>query len=526
MGIGTATPTEKLVVENDTNNQTYILMSNPNAGTSALAGLKLQNDGGGGVAFGFGTLVKRSSTYPMVASNSGGRHSLDLVNSDLAPLTLSTDNAIRMFIDSAGRVGIGAGWSVPPSSLLEVKGDFEVDDTDLFVNSAANRVGIGTNTPSSTLDVAGNFEVDGTDFFVNSASGNVGIGVIPSARLDILQDTNALVVVEITNTDVGSSASCGFKLSNNVAGMHGILTKNSSTNSNLGGFRSLNLTNVDAAPLTLGTRNGVNVFIDDSGHVGIGRLASDPHHDLQLFSDDAHKTLTSTWTFPSDSRVKQNISPFTDGLDIILQTACVWYQYNGLANTPVDATGCGIIAQDIQPIAPYVVDTFLALLNPTDTAETEILSINMHPYFLLMVNAVKELDSTNNALTSQVDSLITLLNDLLSSQGGSQMTQGEGGSDSRTAPEDQFPSDNSLNQNYPNPFNSITNIAYKIAQSGTVELDVYDLSGRYVIRLVDGFQEEGSYTIQWNSGNLTTGNYFYTLRVDGQQLVKKALVVK
>ena len=74
-----------------------------------------------------------------------------------------------------------------------------------------------------------------------------------------------------------------------------------------------------------------------------------------------------------------------------------------------------------------------------------------------------------------------------------------------------------LVQNYPNPFNPETIIKYQIPSSGNVNLVVYDLLGRKVKTLVDGFRNAGSYEVNWNSKNdsgfqVSSGIYFYSLQ--------------
>src|ERR1041385_3625544 len=42
-----------------------------------------------------------------------------------------------------------------------------------------------------------------------------------------------------------------------------------------------------------------------------------------------------------------------------------------------------------------------------------------------------------------------------------------------------------LLQNYPNPFNPTTTIAYELPKSGTVDIKIFDLSGRLIRQLAD-----------------------------------------
>jgi photosystem II stability/assembly factor-like uncharacterized protein len=71
-----------------------------------------------------------------------------------------------------------------------------------------------------------------------------------------------------------------------------------------------------------------------------------------------------------------------------------------------------------------------------------------------------------------------------------------------------------LQQNFPNPFNGTTSISYELQKRTKVSIIVYDLLGRKIETLVDTEQQEGSHSIQWNSGNASSGVYFYRLIAD------------
>ncbi|HET6341512.1 MAG TPA: T9SS type A sorting domain-containing protein [Gemmatimonadota bacterium] len=55
-----------------------------------------------------------------------------------------------------------------------------------------------------------------------------------------------------------------------------------------------------------------------------------------------------------------------------------------------------------------------------------------------------------------------------------------------------------LLQNFPNPFRETTTIIYEVVDGGDVEIVVYDLQGREVERLAEGFREPGEYTVEWD----------------------------
>ena len=88
-----------------------------------------------------------------------------------------------------------------------------------------------------------------------------------------------------------------------------------------------------------------------------------------------------------------------------------------------------------------------------------------------------------------------------------------------------------LNDNYPNPFNPITTIKYEIPNDGKVLLVIYNILGQEVITLVNNEQWAGKYNVRWNGTNqfgnqVSTGTYFYFLKTQNNQSVKKMLLLK
>jgi hypothetical protein len=83
-----------------------------------------------------------------------------------------------------------------------------------------------------------------------------------------------------------------------------------------------------------------------------------------------------------------------------------------------------------------------------------------------------------------------------------------------------------LKQNYPNPFNPVTKISFAIPNADNVKLIIYDISGREVLTLINEKKQAGTYEVEWNALNYSSGVYFYKLEADGFMETKKMLLVK
>lgn len=83
-----------------------------------------------------------------------------------------------------------------------------------------------------------------------------------------------------------------------------------------------------------------------------------------------------------------------------------------------------------------------------------------------------------------------------------------------------------LSQNYPNPFNPQTTIKFTVPSTGHVSLDVFDASGAKVASLVDGVKTQGNHTVTYNAQGLASGVYFYRLKGNGFNEMRKMVLLK
>jgi hypothetical protein len=93
------------------------------------------------------------------------------------------------------------------------------------------------------------------------------------------------------------------------------------------------------------------------------------------------------------------------------------------------------------------------------------------------------------------------------------------------------PASFNLTQNYPNPFNPSTNIKFALPYAGYVTLKIYNEQGKEIKALVDGYQQAGTYKVNFDASNLSSGVYFYKIAVNGIQSAawtqtKKMVLVK
>jgi hypothetical protein len=68
-----------------------------------------------------------------------------------------------------------------------------------------------------------------------------------------------------------------------------------------------------------------------------------------------------------------------------------------------------------------------------------------------------------------------------------------------------------LFQNFPNPFNPSTHISYMLPADGYVELNIYDLLGKEVAAVFEGFRGAGSWDVEFDGRGLASGIYTYRL---------------
>lgn len=241
------------------------------------------------------------------------------------------------------------------------------DPYQLFVDAGNDRVGIGTNTPGAKFHVA------------NGA-------IMPQ------YGTGLTAGIRWPNDAFGGGGDEAFIQYSAVAGETAVLRVgiNNDWDDDIAFYQS-----------------GADRMVVHDGNVGIG--LTNPAYKLELGLNSAAKPTSNAWTVTSDQRLKKDIVPYTNGLEDLLRIEPVWFTYNGLAGMPQDR-GVGVIAQDLQKVAPYMIKTWN--YREEDGNSTEYLGVDNGAMTYMLINAVKEQNEIIQNQQQELDEMKTLLQEL------------------------------------------------------------------------------------------------------------------
>ena len=85
--------------------------------------------------------------------------------------------------------------------------------------------------------------------------------------------------------------------------------------------------------------------------------------------------------------------------------------------------------------------------------------------------------------------------------------------------------------NYPNPFNPTTTISFSLPNEQKIELTIYNIKGQKVKTLMDCYTSPGEFELIWNGKDdngkrVCSGVYFYKLRTQNNEIIRKMLLLK
>ena len=262
------------------------------------------------------------------------------------------------------------------------------------------------------------------------------------------------------------------------------------------------------------------------------------------------------WSNISDARMKKEVKDNVAGLDFILKLRPVTYHLdmNAIAthlNTPSEMRlqeaeamkekmlQTGFIAQEVEEAAQEIGYEFSGVDAPKN--DQDLYGLRYAEFVVPLVKAVQEQQEMISSQTEERDALIEKQNQLIEEQAKQienlqsqidqirQTLQGNNPSAPSSSGDEQNGDPQSsmeLFQNVPNPFGETTSISYRLDQPGHVVLSIYTEMGNPVETLVDSFQENGTYKVDWEAAGHSRGIYFYVLSQNEKELSRKMMIIK
>jgi hypothetical protein len=462
---------------------------------------------------------------------------------DSKALVLRTNNIERMRINSNGKIGIGtttpdASLSIANSSLTslsspgafiigtqaatnlafdyhQVQARFNGQGGTLFLNQLAGPVWLGNNG-------------SGFPALWTNADGKVGIGTnyaLASGYALTVEPLNFGNGIYINDPGNGYSLYT-VKTGNYGAAVHvqapytytaAIEAFTHDAQRAIYGEDSLNGNGVE------GHSYGGYAVVGVSA-VNVGVLGIAPSYAGYFDGDVYASGIYSS----SDEKLKHNIIDFSGAMEIIDQLHPKHYEYRHdgnykLMNLPT-GDHYGLIAQDVEKILPDMVkDTkFETRLAMSHTANEEIKNaeainfkaLNYTELIPVIIKGMQELEESNNTEVAELGSEIADLKSQIECIKATLNTHQSGINNSSAC----------LFQNIPNPFSKNTVIkCYIPASSNKAQLEVYGVNGKLLKTFSLNNSRANEITIDANT--LSSGEYIYSLVIDGKKIDSKNMVL-
>jgi hypothetical protein len=281
---------------------------------------------------------------------------------------IATAGVEAMRIDSSGKVSFVDGTAAAPS--ITNTGD---TNTGIYF-PAADTVGISTA---------------GTEAVRVDSSGNVGIGATATARLTVADGTT-VTTAQIKNTSVAASVSKSTTLQFLGTDTGGTVKEAGS---------------VVVVPTDSAYTGSTMLFFTRASNVIAEKMRISDAGDLTIVGTTATKASGSTWSNPSDQRLKTNIMDYAKGIAELMQVRVREWEYNGKGGTTEGMKGLGVIADEVMTILPDTVENYDAHLNAGDADTTAIKRFDATEIIWLLVKAVQEQQTAISALEARLSAL-------------------------------------------------------------------------------------------------------------------------
>ena len=228
----------------------------------------------------------------------------------------------------------------------------------------------------------------------------------------------------------------------------------------------------------------------------------------------------------SDQRLKKNITPLTNTINLISGLSAVEYKYKTrqelitdgivtadtagttlLENVSISKTHYGYLAQDVQQVLPELVYI----------GADSLLAIDYIGFIPLVIQAVKEQNITIQNQTTEIKSLKEQINKCCNVPINTNKMINDNSNNNEVSPA-------ILYQNTPNPFTRETQIKCFIPNNAIVsDIYIYNMQGTQLKKI--SINEKGDKIITIQGSEYTAGMYMYTLIVDGKEIGTKKMIL-
>ena len=238
---------------------------------------------------------------------------------------------------------------------------------------------------------------------------------------------------------------------------------------------------------------------------------------------------TGTNSYTSDAKLKKNIAPVENALEMVMKLKPSSYQFRvgefGEMFLP-SGNHYGVIAQDLQKVFPELVSE--QKFYNSDKSSLDYLAVNYQELTPVLIAAIQEQQKTIDEQKQQLEELnakndaaMSKLNDFETalSQCCTNYHSGTQSGTINPKPETPF-----LEQNVPNPFSQNSVIKYYLPQSTkNAVIKVYSLEGVEMKSFTLSGTGVGQVAI--SGSTLTSGVYVYTLMIDGNAIDTKQMIL-
>jgi hypothetical protein len=432
----------------------------------------------------------------------------------------STYGVYATATDGGGTYGL---WASATGGSVNYAGWF--DEGLVYVNDS---LGIGNTNPTERLQVSGNAIIDGNLSVVGSDGTDNDSIFFDSGKAESLFWDNS---------------NSGFRFTDDVQSGGDFYTNDLDGVINCGGgFMTATINYIgDNYTAPTNVDGDEDLFIEDDLQVG----------------GSAYKPGGGTWSTASDRRLKKDVREYEDGLEEILKINPVYFTYNDHFEVLDNGQEyVGIIAQEMQEVAPYMVDEVMMGQQFTEDEEgNEILTKEGEAFLsydgsalsYMLVNAVQEQqkqidvlepnrvielekaieekDARINALEDKMAEMLERLDAFDTDLEQCCLSHNQGDAGHSTEGSTGLGDDTAeLEQNQPNPFHENTTIKYYLPNSTErAAMAITDMNGTVLKTFTLSGKGFGQVLI--GGGSLPIGTYIYTLTVNGEQVDSKRMML-